>query len=314
MDEPLVSVIIPVYNVVSFVKEAVDSVINQTYRNLEIIIIDDGSNDGSELICDEYMYDLRVKVVHQKNHGLSSARNSGLNIMTGDVVAFLDSDDYFYPEMIATMIKHMLSSDADIVICDYQWDNRKTGLTRKSFNTKEALKELIAGRVELANWNKIYKRYIWDDIRFPEGHIYEGTRTTFRLIEKANYIEQLSDCLMFHRTRSGSIVQTKSKENSLDFFMACQEYEKFVIDKTPSLFSEKERDKFFECRFNQKIPHWITIKNYDSLVAEKLKICILDNLYNTDLWRAKTKAKLFLFIYCPRFLVFIYNIKHQIRF
>ena len=116
---PLISVIIPVYNVRHYLKEALDSVIFQTYRNLEIIIIDDGSTDGSREICDDYLDDSRVTVIHQKNKGLSAARNAGLDIMTGEYVAFLDSDDAYQSSFIEEMVNAIVREVADIVVCKY---------------------------------------------------------------------------------------------------------------------------------------------------------------------------------------------------
>lgn len=108
-ESPLVSVIVPVYNVKPYLNEALDSVINQTYRNQEIILIDDGSTDGSGEICDEYATrDNRIKVIHQTNQGLSAARNAGLDIMHGSVISFLDSDDAFHPQMIEIMLHEMI--------------------------------------------------------------------------------------------------------------------------------------------------------------------------------------------------------------
>lgn len=107
----MVSVIIPVYNVSMFLHEAIDSVIHQTYQNLEIILIDDGSSDGSEKICDEYKTDRRVKVIHQKNQGLSAARNVGLDIMTGKYVAYLDADDRYLPNMIYEMVNSIVAAN-----------------------------------------------------------------------------------------------------------------------------------------------------------------------------------------------------------
>ena len=117
--EPLVSVIIPVYNVVHYLREAIDSVINQTYKNLEIIIIDDGSTDGSSGVCDQYLSDPRITVIHQENRGLSGARNTGLSAITGEYVAFLDSDDAFYPGMIQTMIMEIKKNNADLAVCGF---------------------------------------------------------------------------------------------------------------------------------------------------------------------------------------------------
>lgn len=297
--EPLVSVIIPVYNVADFVREAIDSVVNQTYKNLEIIIVDDGSTDGSGTVCDEYKTDSRVKVIHQENRGLSGARNTGLDAMTGDIVVFLDSDDAFYPQMIETMVAEMQRSDADIVICDFKWDDRTSGLERKSYSSEEALKVLISGKMELANWNKIYKKRIWDSFRFPEGHIYEGTRTTYKLLERAARIEQLPDCLMFHRTRSGSIVKTRSKENSIAFFLANQEFEQYVIEHTPDLFTEAERDRFLQWRFCQKIPHWGIIKEIDKPLADELRKAAIKQIPSIRNWGKKSKVKYEMFKYCP---------------
>ena len=114
---PLVSVIIPVYNVSPYLRESLDSVISQTYTNLEIIAVDDGSTDDSGRICDEYAEkDTRIKVIHQANRGLSAARNAGLNAMTGEYVAFLDSDDALYPEMVECMVKGMEKNAADIAV------------------------------------------------------------------------------------------------------------------------------------------------------------------------------------------------------
>ena len=108
----LVSVIVPVYNVLPYLRESLESVINQTYEDLEIIIVDDGSTDGSDVVCEEYAKDSRVKVIHQKNHGLSAARNVGLDLARGDYIAFLDSDDVYLPDMIQTMVEGIKKSRA----------------------------------------------------------------------------------------------------------------------------------------------------------------------------------------------------------
>lgn len=115
-----VSVIVPVFNVKSFLPEALDSLLAQTYQKLEIILVDDGSNDGSEKICDAFAKnDGRIRVIHKQNEGVSAARNTGLSVMHGEVVAFLDSDDAFHPEFVRTMLTAMQTEDADMAICKY---------------------------------------------------------------------------------------------------------------------------------------------------------------------------------------------------
>ncbi len=118
--EALVSVIIPVYNVRLYLREALDSVLAQTYRNLEILVVDDGSDDRSEAICDEYAEkDARIAVIHQKNKGLSGARNTGLDIVRGDFIAFLDSDDAYCPNMLRMMVDVAQQSGTDLVECNF---------------------------------------------------------------------------------------------------------------------------------------------------------------------------------------------------
>lgn len=158
----LVSVIIPVYNVLPFIKEALDSVVQQTYKNLEIILIDDGSTDGSGLICEKYKQeDHRIIVIHQNNQGLSAARNIGLQIMSGEVVVFLDSDDAFHPTFIEMMMEAKNENDADIVISKYislktskkmlnMTSNRGSGpaIRAGSYDRIDALCALIENRIK----------------------------------------------------------------------------------------------------------------------------------------------------------------------
>ena len=311
--EPKVSVIVPVYNVSSFLRAAIESVVRQTYTNLEILIIDDGSTDGSEKICDEYTQDQRVRVIHQRNQGLSGARNTGLDLMTGEVVAFLDSDDYFYPEMIAKTVEVMTERQADIVICDFEWNGRTCNLVRKTYSSIEAQKVLISGKMELAVWNKIYRKEIWDDIRFPQGHNYEGTRTTYKLLHKAAIIEVISDCLIFHRTRSGSIVQTPSKNNIRDFILACEEFEGYVLDNTPELFTEQEIARFTEWRFLHKMAYWKTNRKTDPELKKKLEKNILENSTYIRLCSNKTKIKYLLLRFFPNTLGIIVALKDKLK-
>lgn len=314
-NNPLVSVIIPVYNVLPYLREALDSVINQSYKNLEIIIIDDGSTDGSGELCDQY-FDSRIKIIHQSNQGLSSARNAGLDLMSGDIVAFLDSDDAFYPHMIQTMLKEMEKSSADIVACNFVWDRRQSEYGEGLYSSKEALKELINARIETAVWNKIYKRYLWDEIRFPEGHVYEGTRTTYKVLEKANRIQLISVPLVFHRKRLGSITQTKSLANSMDSLLANQEFENYVRTHTPDIFSIEEANQYIQRHIRGNIYLWTELKKDNPGIAEKLRIEILEQgeriLRNE--YSLKTKVLYDMIRFCPIILCGLFplflGIKH----
>lgn len=195
----LVSVIIPVYNVEAYLRESLNSVINQTYGNLEIIIIEDGSTDNSARICDEYRWDDRVLVIHQKNHGLSAARNVGLDRMKGKYVAFLDPDDVYHPYYIQDMLATLEREKADLVICRYKiykngdhisLANAKVKMEPSArpgkYNRCDALRSLIDGEINVSVWNKLYDRKLWNNIRFPAGQNYEDIVASYLVLTCAN--------------------------------------------------------------------------------------------------------------------------------
>ena len=186
----MVSVIVPVYNVAPYLREALDSVIGQTCRDLEIIVVDDGSTDGSGAICDEYLRDPRVHVIHQENRGLSGARNAGLDRMTGEYVAFLDLDDAYKPDMIEKMLDALEKSGAEIAICGFEshrTDGRLDGAGRwreysprhereETITGIEAQRQLLTNGIFVTAWSKLYRKAVWSGLRFPEGHVYEDLR------------------------------------------------------------------------------------------------------------------------------------------
>ena len=175
--KPKVSLIIPVYNVLAFLDHCLDSVLSQTFKDVEIIVIDDGSTDGGGRLCDAYAErDVRIQVFHTENRGLSAARNLGLEKATGDYVAFLDSDDWIEEDFLQRMVETAESYDSDIVCCRYSYDYR--GHKEDSQEYRDLL--LLAGddimlafltKPYIGNvaWNKLYRRALFSDIRYPEG-------------------------------------------------------------------------------------------------------------------------------------------------
>ena len=241
---PCVSVIVPVYNVAPYLREALDSVVGQSYRNLEIIIVDDGSTDGSSEICDEYLSDLRVQVIHQENRGLSNARNVGLDLSSGVYIAFLDSDDAFHPDFVQKMVDGI--GDADVEVCRYEVHQRilesrghispraKEGV----YSQKEALQALADGRINVAVWNKLYRRELWWEIQFPDGHNYEDIETTYRIFDCCKRVKVLDQTLYLHRRRPGSITHVWTKKNIEDKKLAYDSLFTFVKAHTPDAFDE----------------------------------------------------------------------------
>ena len=225
--EPLVSIIIPVYNTRKYIEEALESVLGQTYRQLEIVIIDDGSTDGSDLVCDCYeQRDNRIKVIHQVNKGLSAARNVGLDVVSGQIIAFLDPDDAMQPETIELMVSTMVQDRSDIVMCNYSIHETENRMLPKDIhldecnsriiNQKDAAIMIAEWKIETAVWNKLYRREIWEELRFPEGRIYEGTYIIYDIFDRAGLISVMDKELMMHRKRVGSICNSGSLKHILD--------------------------------------------------------------------------------------------------
>jgi len=254
----VISVITPVYNVKAYLAEAVESVIHQTYQDLEIILVDDGSTDGSGEICDEYAKkDNRIKVIHQQNKGLSAARNAGLDACQGEIISFLDSDDVFRKDMLEKMHDAMEKTRADIVECGIlrndggrfkkqsdSVDSRKR-INEKSdrlevYNTREALHQKLRGKIKTVVWNKIYKYRIWDRLRFREDHNYEDLDIILPLLSRALTVCRIDEYLAIRRIREGSITQTNTEKNVADKFQAYQHYVSYVETNIPCLFDQED--------------------------------------------------------------------------
>lgn len=226
----LVSIIIPVYNIEKYLKQCIESVVRQSYYNLEILIIDDGSTDESGFICDDYsLKDKRISVYHTNNRGLSAARNFGLDKANGEFVSFIDSDDWFEPDAIENMIKKALETGADIVCCRYiqeynrNWIEKEDDLGKeKVFTGDEAIKEYCIGSsISSVVWNKLYRKTIFDGIRFPERRYYEEYATTYKIILKCKTIACIPKVLVHYRMRKGSINNSHDLIHLKDQWWAC---------------------------------------------------------------------------------------------
>ncbi len=222
--KPLITVIVPVYKVEEYLEKCVKSVQNQTYTNLEIILVDDGSPDGSGRICDTLAKtDPRIRVIHQKNMGLSGARNSALDIMQGDAVTFVDSDDTVAPDMIENLLKDMEEYDADIVECQFYnvFNNRidVQGYLKetKAYNTEQALLiDLSCRGGSVAACAKLYRRHIFAKHRFEVGRIGEDTIAIIGSLRQANRIVIDHRPMYYWYHRNNSITTSKFSERTLD--------------------------------------------------------------------------------------------------
>ncbi len=291
--KPKVSIIIPVYNVRQYIEEALDSVINQTYKNLEIIVINDGSNDGSEIICDEYAKkDNRIKLIHQKNSGLSAARNVGLDNMTGEYVAFLDSDDVFIPETIEKSLSALLTNDTDCVVfkriaCKTMKNGKLKKLSKETILPKvaeglypkeEILKKIADRKMNFAVWNKLSKREIWDNLRFPEGTVFEDLYIVFEMFCKTKKIFVIDDVLVLYRLRTGSITMTASIKNIEDLTKSWSVFYDFIEKHTPEIFDEDQLKKTRKIQFHYLIIDYAKILSLHSTEKDKILSLMKENI------------------------------------
>lgn len=222
VNDELVSVIIPIYNVQPYLKRCVDSICGQTYTNIEIILIDDGSPDGCWKICDDYKTkDSRIVVIHQQNQGLSGARNSGINIAKGRYICFVDSDDYIEENMVEVLYSNIKEYKADISCCGHKdiYDsghyNYNDNIEVDLFTAEEALGIfLYTQKIDVVAWNKMYKKELFNNIRYEEGKLFEDHFTTYKLLDKSDKIVNTTQPLYCYCKRGDSIGgSTFSKKN-----------------------------------------------------------------------------------------------------
>lgn len=221
MDE-LISVIIPVYNTAEYLPRCLNSVVNNTYKKLEIILVDDGSTDGSSKICDEFeKMDSRFIVMHQENKGQASARNKALDIAKGDYIVFIDSDDFIHNRYFEIMLETLKKTDSDIVMCELTRDmDYDDFFSQSSFSIAEEDKHSLilstyTGEWErnIAPWNKIYKKVIFDNLRFPVGKKYEDAMVTYKALMKAAKISCV-DIIMYYWYRNNNST-TSQRSNAI---------------------------------------------------------------------------------------------------
>ena len=236
-ESAMVSVIIPVYNVQMYLAECVDSVINQTYKNLEIILVDDGSTDESGKICDQYSeIDSRIHVIHKKNGGLSDARNAGIQVSTGKYLSFIDSDDYLERTALEQMMQAILISHSEIAICNIMrfYDD---GCTEEFYNPTDN-QEVLEGirRFDTLNQpsvcNKLFDAKLFANISFPYGKFYEDTYVYHELLYKADKVVLTGKTGYRYLSRKGSILGRSQFSNRFfDFIEAVYMRADFLIKR-----------------------------------------------------------------------------------
>lgn len=314
----LVSVIIPIYNVECYLDRCLKSVINQTYKNLQIILVDDGSPDKCGEKCDYYAkQDNRIEVIHKINGGLSDARNVGIDNALGEWIVFVDSDDYISPQFVEILYDCAIKSECDIVQCKY--DRFSDEIFEKKYNECSHI-NIIKSKDHLHNidtatntavWNKIYRKTLFEKIRFPYGKIHEDVATTFKLVYLAKKICSIDYELYHYFINPNSITTSKIKNNKVDLIDAyweqvsyymnnydCREYQIEATNKLMASFGSLLA--FPKSRYSNYKEFYNNLEKKYKLLRKKLIYCPM-----------RVDLKLLLII-SPKSLV-LFKIIHKIK-
>ena len=257
METPLISVIVPVYKVEKYLDKCVQSIVDQTYKNLEIILVDDGSPDNCPQMCDEWAKkDPRIKVIHKENGGQSTARNKALDVATWDLFGFVDSDDWISLELFEKIVDIFNTHDPDIVEFDVNCVNERgeiysstETIPERMLSTEEALNELLMDNINNYMWNKVFKRNVFKGVRFPEGRILEDMAIMPQLFLNAERIYCSTGKFYYYYQRSDSSLHTVGAKEEGDLFLA--RYERYITLKgTCSRIEEMALRQAAVCAFH----------------------------------------------------------------
>lgn len=243
-NRPLVSVIVPIYNVEPYLRECVDSIICQTYCNIEIILVDDGSPDGCPSICDEYAATYsNIRVIHKPNGGLSDARNTGLAVSKGDFVTFVDSDDWLEVNMVERCVELIEENEADFCGVSFMlaYHNRRMPNPVKAsgpevYSPKEALaRYLFNTNIGVCVWGGVYRRTLWENVKCPVGKLHEDQHTKYLLLDQARRVVFDPEPLYNYRQREGSIGHSAFSKRSYDLLEGVDIQYDYISKKYPDI-------------------------------------------------------------------------------
>ena len=221
--EPLISVIVPVYNVEAYLDECLESIVKQSYGHLEILVVDDGSTDGSGDKCDRWAErDERIRVIHQPNGGLSAARNSALDVMRGDIVMMVDSDDVLHPKAISILLDLFQQHEADIAVGGYasfyddvpEWTDHESGSIQNYSQSEAILAIFYQQALTHSAWGRLYRASLFNDIRYPVGQYYEDLAIIYPLLKKCSHVVRTDSPLYGYRQRKDSILDRFSPKRA----------------------------------------------------------------------------------------------------
>lgn len=254
----LISIIVPIYNVEAYIKKCVDSLIAQTYDNIEIILVDDGSPDNCPHICDEYSKKFsQIKVIHKANGGLSDARNAGIDIARGEYLIFVDSDDLILPNTVNMLYDLCVKNDAELASCEHMRCNEGDDLDQLTvppisketdvFENEKMEMFLSSSKISTVAWGKIYHRRLFENVRYPFGKYHEDVFTTYKLIHLANRVALTNEIGYVYRYNASSIMNESFSLKRLHSIEGKMEQAGFIADNYPELISAANADIIYSC-------------------------------------------------------------------
>ena len=272
--EPLISIVLPVYNVENYLERCLKTVIAQTYKNIEIILVNDGSTDGSLKICEKYRFaDSRIKIVNKENGGLSDARNVGIRNSNGEYITFIDSDDTVESDYVEYLYNLIKRSNVDMAVCAHTVVIEKTNskfivsTDNILLSDKIAIKNMLySNKVDTSAWAKLYKKSLFDEINYPKGMLFEDIATTYKLFLKAKKIIFGSQSKYNYMIRENSITTQKFNVKKLDLLEMTDLMGQDVLDVYPDLYKAVMRRRVYS-RFST-LNHMISIKTHQKEKAE----------------------------------------------
>ena len=282
----IISIIVPIYKVEKYLDRCINSILNQTFKDFELILVDDGSPDRCGDICEEYAKkDKRIKVIHKENGGLSDARNAGLDIATGKFIGFIDSDDFIHKDMYMVLYDAIIKSKSDISQCKFKYFSKEDELNKniindgkyEIYNNINAIEEIIDNKNLNTNvWNKLYKRELFNDIRFPKGKIHEDEFVTYKVFYRAKTVSYVNKELYYYFSNDTGIMKNLNINSKFDWIEAIEERNEFLLSiKEKSLFNKSNSYLFFnliKIRYNIKKSEELKNKSQMyNLVNEKIK-------------------------------------------
>ena len=296
---PLISVIVPVYNVETYLAECLASLLAQTYSQYEIILVDDGSTDGCPALCDRYAaQNDRVRVVHQQNKGLSGARNTGIRAAQGELLAFVDSDDTVSERMLETLWRLMQNCEADIASATYQ-DLKQT--PPQIYTAEEGLLHLLkedTGMTTSACF-KLFRTSVFDGIRFPEGQIFEDFATIPLVYAQAKRIVHTEEKLYFYRRDNNNSIMHSQVKKQLAYYDVSDGIERFMAERYPQLVKQVRirRTRFSIAFYRQAVQSVPRDKETEKLLTSYVRRGILPYLCSS--YKLTSKAYGLLIAVCP---------------